>query len=183
MKLCILAVGHKLPEWVAKGCAEYLKRMPRELPTSVVEIKPEMRGSKTREQLLAAENVRLQAALQGYRRIVVLDERGALKAAAAEDGTSLNRADIALGKARGALGMGVGSRGLEKMAKDRPHFIAAASHALPALIPVAGGVLIRDAKGQIAGVVGVSGDTSDNDEKAAAAGIAAAGYTADGGQG
>ena len=77
MKLCILAVGHKLPEWVAKGCAEYLKRMPRELPMSVVEIKPEMRGSKTREQLLAAENVRLQAALQGFRRIVVLDERGA----------------------------------------------------------------------------------------------------------
>lgn len=77
MKLCILAVGHKLPEWVAKGCAEYLKRMPRELPTSVVEIKPEPRGSKTREQLLAAEYVRLQAALQGFRRIVVLDERGA----------------------------------------------------------------------------------------------------------
>ena len=77
MKLCILAVGHKLPEWVAKGCAEYLKRMPRELPTSVVEIKPELRGSKTREQLLAAEYVRLQAALQGFRRIVVLDERGA----------------------------------------------------------------------------------------------------------
>ena len=77
MKLCILAVGHKLPEWVAKGCAEYLKRMPRELPTSVVEIKPEPRGAKTREQLLAAESVRLQAALQGYRRIVVLDERGA----------------------------------------------------------------------------------------------------------
>jgi len=76
MKLCILAVGHKLPEWVAKGCAEYLKRMPRELPMSVVEIKPEMRGSKTREQLLAAEKVRLQAALQGFRRIVVLDERG-----------------------------------------------------------------------------------------------------------
>ena len=77
MKLCILAVGHKLPEWVAKGCAEYLKRMPHELPTSVVEIKPELRGSKTREQLLAAEYVRLQAALQGFRRIVVLDERGA----------------------------------------------------------------------------------------------------------
>jgi 23S rRNA (pseudouridine1915-N3)-methyltransferase len=77
MKLGILAVGHKLPEWVAKGCAEYIKRMPRELPLVVVEIKPEPRGSKTREQLLAAENVRLQAALQGFRRIVVLDERGA----------------------------------------------------------------------------------------------------------
>ena len=76
MRLGILAVGHKLPDWVAKGCAEYVKRMPRELPLCVVEIKPEPRSGKSREQLLAAEYVRLQAALQGYRRIVVLDERG-----------------------------------------------------------------------------------------------------------
>lgn len=77
MKLGILAVGHKLPDWVATGCAEYIKRMPRELPLSVAEIKPEPRGSKTREQLLAAEKSRLQAALPGFDRIVVLDERGA----------------------------------------------------------------------------------------------------------
>ena len=80
MKLGIVAVGHKLPEWVAQGCAEYIKRMPRELPLLVVEIKPEARGArgaKTREQLLAAEKTRLQAALQGFKRIVVLDERGA----------------------------------------------------------------------------------------------------------
>ena len=77
MKLGVLAVGHKLPDWVAKGCAEYIKRMPRELPLSVVEIKPEPRSSKTREQLLAAEKSRLLAALPGYARIVVLDERGA----------------------------------------------------------------------------------------------------------
>jgi len=76
MKLGILAVGHKLPDWVARGCAEYIKRMPRELPLAVVEIKPEPRGSKTREQLLAAERSRLQGALPGYNRIVVLDERG-----------------------------------------------------------------------------------------------------------
>ena len=76
MRLGILAVGHKLPDWVAKGCAEYVKRMPRELPMSVVEIKPEPRGSKTREQLLAAEKTRLQAALAGFNRLVVLDERG-----------------------------------------------------------------------------------------------------------
>ena len=69
-------MGHKLPDWVAKGCAEYIKRMPRELPLSVVEIKPEPRGSKTREQLLAAEKVRLETALSGFSRIVVLDERG-----------------------------------------------------------------------------------------------------------
>jgi 23S rRNA (pseudouridine1915-N3)-methyltransferase len=80
MKLGIVAVGHKLPEWVAKGCAEYIKRMPRELSLIVIEIKPEARGArgaKTREQLLAAEKTRLQAALQGFKRIVVLDERGA----------------------------------------------------------------------------------------------------------
>ena len=77
MRLGILAVGHKLPDWVAAGCAEYVKRMPRELPMSVVEIKPEPRGTKSREQLLAAEKTRLLAALQGFARVVVLDERGA----------------------------------------------------------------------------------------------------------
>lgn len=76
MRLGILAVGHRLPDWVAKGCAEYIKRMPRELPLSVIEIKPEPRGSKTREQLLAAEKSRLQAALPAGSRIVILDERG-----------------------------------------------------------------------------------------------------------
>ena len=53
MKLAILAVGHRQPGWVDEGCAEYLKRMPRELAMTVTEIKPEPRGSKTREQLLA----------------------------------------------------------------------------------------------------------------------------------
>jgi 23S rRNA (pseudouridine1915-N3)-methyltransferase len=76
MKLTILAVGHKLPDWVAAGCSEYIKRMPRELPLTVLEIKPEPRGTKTRELLLSAEKTRLQAALQGFSRIVVLDERG-----------------------------------------------------------------------------------------------------------
>jgi 23S rRNA (pseudouridine1915-N3)-methyltransferase len=76
MKLSILAVGHRLPAWVAVGCAEYEKRMPRELPLSVVEIRPEPRGAKNRGQLLAAERVRLQAALQGFPRAVALDERG-----------------------------------------------------------------------------------------------------------
>ena len=77
MRLAVVAVGHKLPDWVARGCAEYIKRMPRELPLSVVEIRPEPRGGKTREQLLAAEKGRLEPALAGFGRIVVLDERGA----------------------------------------------------------------------------------------------------------
>lgn len=76
MKFAILAVGHKPPAWVAQGCAEYVKRMPRELPVSIVEVKPEGRGAKSREQLLAAEKNRLLAVLQGYDRVIVLDERG-----------------------------------------------------------------------------------------------------------
>ncbi len=106
--------------------------------------------------------------------IAVLDARGALKAYGAEEGTSLARAAIAEGKAYGALGMGLGSRTIAKMAAERPHFIAAATHAVRKLIPVAGGVLIKDQAGKIIGAVGVSGDISDNDEIAALAGIKAA---------
>ena len=76
MKLLVLAVGHRQPEWVSAGCAEYQKRMPRELPVSVVAIKPETRGSKSREQLLAAEAGRIREALPASCRLVVLDERG-----------------------------------------------------------------------------------------------------------
>lgn len=77
MKLAILAVGHKPPDWVTDGCADYLRRMPRELGLAIIEVKPEARGAKTREQLLAAEKTRLLAVLHNYPRIVVLDERGA----------------------------------------------------------------------------------------------------------
>ena len=76
MRLSILAVGHRQPAWVNEGCAEYLKRMPRELPASVTEIKPETRGSKTREQLLSAEKGRIADALPASCRLVVLDEKG-----------------------------------------------------------------------------------------------------------
>ena len=114
--------------------------------------------------------------------VVVYDGRGALKALLAEDGTSLKRAEIAMGKAYGALALGVGSRALHKMATDRPYFVAAATHAVGGqLVPVPGGVLIKDGQGQILGAVGVPGDTSDNDEIAAAAGIEAAGLVFDAG--
>ena len=87
-----------------------------------------------------------------------------------------------MGKAYGALAMGVGSRALHKMATDRPYFVAAATHAVGGqLVPVPGGVLIKDAQGGILGAVGVSGDTSDNDEIAAAGGIEAAGLVFDAG--
>jgi uncharacterized protein GlcG (DUF336 family) len=112
--------------------------------------------------------------------VLVLDARGVPKAFAAEDGTSLRRYEIAHGKAHGALSMGIGSRTLGKRAEERPHFIAAVTHVVGgALIPVPGGVLIRDADRAIIGAVGVSGDTSDNDEAAALAGIAVTGLTGD----
>ena len=112
--------------------------------------------------------------------VAVLDARGALKAYAAEDKMSLRRFDIARGKAYGAIAMGIGSRTLGKMAAERPHFVAAAGNAIGGtLIPVAGGVLIKTAQGELVGAVGISGDTSDNDEAAAMAGIEAAGFKAD----
>ncbi len=113
--------------------------------------------------------------------VVVLDQRGVVIAAASEDGTSLSRFEIARGKASGALAFNLGSRKLGDMAVERPHFFAAAAHAVAGIIPVAGGVLIKDGDGTVLGAVGVSGDTSDNDEAAALAGIAAAGFVGDGG--
>jgi len=112
--------------------------------------------------------------------VCVLDARGVLKAYAAEDGTALRRADIAIGKAYGALAMGVGSNSLGKRAVERPHFIGAVNGAIGgAMIPVAGGVLIRGDDNAIIGCVGVTGDTSDNDDLAARAGIHAAGMKDD----
>ena len=114
--------------------------------------------------------------------VTVLDARGTTKALAAEDGTSLKRGEIAHGKAHGALALGIGSRAIAKRAVEQPTFIAAVTHAAGgALIPVPGGVLVRDAGGALLGAVGMSGDTSDNDEVAALAGIKAAGLTADAG--
>ena len=114
--------------------------------------------------------------------VVVLDIRASVKAAAVGDGSSLARFDIARAKAKGALAFNMGTRALEKIAKDRPHFFAGAVAAVDGgIVPVPGGVLIRDAAGVIIGSVGVSGDTSDNDEAAALAGIAASGFVGDGG--
>lgn len=112
--------------------------------------------------------------------VAVLDARGALRAFAAEDNTSLRRAEIAIGKANGSLAMGLGSRTLAKMAAERAYFLAAVTHAVGgSLIPVPGGVLVKDQSGALLGAVGISGDTSDNDEIAAVAGIEAAGCKAD----
>ena len=112
--------------------------------------------------------------------IAVLDARGAVRCLLSEDGTSLHRADIAIGKAYGAIALGISSRKLGERAESQAYFVAAAAHAAGGrLVPVAGGVLIRDAAGVLIGAVGISGDTSDNDEAACCAGIAAAGLVAE----
>lgn len=112
--------------------------------------------------------------------IVVLDARGAVKMAVAEDGTSLKRAEVAMGKAHGAVAMGLGSRTLYTRSQSQPSFIAAVTHAVGGLlVPVPGGVLVCSKDGELLGAVGISGDSSDNDEEAALAGIAAVGLVGD----
>jgi uncharacterized protein GlcG (DUF336 family) len=112
--------------------------------------------------------------------VAVYDARGALKAFAAEDGTSLRRAEIAMGKAHGALALGMGSRAIATRAVEQGYFVAAVTHAVGgSLVPVPGGVLIRDRNGGLVGAIGISGDISDNDEICAVAGIQAVGLTAD----
>jgi uncharacterized protein GlcG (DUF336 family) len=108
--------------------------------------------------------------------VAVMDDGGHLVAFKREDNSSLLRFDIATGKAWGALGMGVPSRALEQRSKERPGFVNGLITASGGrLIPAAGGVLIKDDNGLTIGAVGISGDTSDNDETCAFAGIEAAG--------
>ncbi|AXS38859.1 heme-binding protein [Breoghania sp. L-A4] len=112
--------------------------------------------------------------------VVVLDAGGHAVALARQDGSSILRPQIANGKAFGALSVGAGSRWLDANAQTRPHFIQALNGASGGMIvPVPGGVLVRDASGEIIGAVGVTGDTSDNDEAIAVSAIEALGLTAD----
>ncbi|MFP5314379.1 MAG: GlcG/HbpS family heme-binding protein [Actinomycetes bacterium] len=111
--------------------------------------------------------------------VVVLDAGGHVIAAARQDGASNNRFEIAQGKAYGALALGMGSRAIMERAEQQAYFIAAATATLGGrLIPVPGGVLIRDNDSIIKGAVGISGDSSDNDETAATTAIEASGLTA-----
>ena len=112
--------------------------------------------------------------------IGVLDAGGHLVAFKREDKSGILRFDIAFGKAWGALGMGFGSRTLFERAEKTPMFfttLAAASGGRVVTNP--GGVLIKNAGGDIIGAVGISGDTADKDEACAVAGIEAAGLKAD----
>ena len=112
--------------------------------------------------------------------VVVLDAGGHVVCAKREDGSGIVRFEIAVGKAYGALGMGWGSRTMMERAAQNPNFltsIVAASEGR--LVPNPGGVLIRDGGGGVIGAVGISGDTGDNDEIIAVAGIEAAGLKTD----
>ncbi len=108
--------------------------------------------------------------------IAVLDEAGALKAFAREDGASMFRFEVAQAKAWGAVGMGVASRVLGQRAKDNPNFfVSLAATAHGKFLPQTGAVVIKDAAGQVIGAAGASGGTGDEDEAICIAGIEAAG--------
>ena len=110
---------------------------------------------------------------------VVLDARGALRAAVSEDSTSIARWKVAHGKAHGAISMGVSSRVLSTMAIERPYFVGALPSILPeGVIPVPGGVLVKDAGGAVIGAAGPRATPSDNDETALMAALAACGLSA-----
>ena len=111
--------------------------------------------------------------------VVVLDARGSIVAALSEDGCAQLRPRVAHGRANAAIGLGMGTRALMNRAEQQAYFVQAVNGVLGGdMVPVPGGVLIRAADGELIGAVGISGDTSDNDEAAALAGIAAAGLTA-----
>ena len=112
--------------------------------------------------------------------VVVLDAGGHLVAMKREDKSGILRTDIATGKAWGTLGMGFGGREFARRAQTNPVFLQALMVASGGrIVPVPGGVLVRDQDGAIIGSVGISGDTSDKDEICAVDAIRAAGLTPD----
>lgn len=107
--------------------------------------------------------------------VVVLDAGGHVQAFEREDGAAPGRFQIAHGKAYGAVMFGAPSSKIGEIAIERPHFGAALNGVYGGqVVPVPGGVLVKDKKGAIIGAVGVTGDTSENDAAAALAGIEAA---------
>lgn len=111
--------------------------------------------------------------------VAVLDAGGHLLAFQRQDGAPTLRPQIATAKAGGALALGVSSRKIGEMAAERPTFIASLGPISPhGVVPAAGGVIVVDEEGVAIGAVGITGDTSDNDELCALAGIAEAGLSA-----
>jgi len=112
--------------------------------------------------------------------VVVLDAGGHEVALKREDGSGIIRVEIAHAKAYGALGMGLSSRAIGARLAQRPVFAGSLTVISDGrLATAAGGVLIKDAAGDVIGAVGISGDTSEKDELAAIKGIEAAGLNAD----
>ena len=115
--------------------------------------------------------------------VIVLDAGGQTKVLKREDDASLLRPEIAMGKAWGVLGMGFGGRELARRAEQMPAFFTALNAMSGGrMVALPGGVLIKNAEGAVIGSVGISGDTSDNDETCAVYGIEAAGLIADTGR-
>ncbi|KJH76771.1 MULTISPECIES: GlcG/HbpS family heme-binding protein [unclassified Pseudomonas] len=130
---------------------------------------------------LASRAIRL-ARQAGFKPMAaaVLDTAGHPLAVLRDEHASFLRPQIATGKARGCLGMGFGGRELARRAQAMPAFFDAINSLTGGeVIPVAGGVLIRNAQGQLIGAIGISGDTSDNDERCAVQAIDQVGLIAD----
>ncbi|MEL6451029.1 MAG: heme-binding protein [Pseudomonadota bacterium] len=112
--------------------------------------------------------------------VVVLDAGGHVQAFEREDGAAPGRFAIAHGKAYGAIMLGMAGRAQMARAEAQAYFMASVNGVFGGqVIPVPGGVLVRDKKGVVIGAVGVTGDTSDNDAAAAVAGIEAVSLTAE----
>lgn len=112
--------------------------------------------------------------------VAVLDAGGHLLAFQRQDGSSALRPQIAIGKAAGALGLGMSSRKIAEMAAERPSFVAALGSIAPGgVIPAAGGLVFVDTAGAVVGAIGVTGDTSDNDEACALYALGVSGLNVD----
>ena len=110
--------------------------------------------------------------------VVVLDAGGHVKAFEREDGAAPGRFPIAHGKAYGSVMLGMAGRAQMARAEQQAYFMAAVNGAFGGqVVPVPGGLLVRDKKGEVIGAVGVTGDTSDNDAEAGMAGIEATGLS------
>lgn len=132
------------------------------------------------QQIIAAALTKAREANYRPMGVAVIDDSGHLVAFAREDGASMFRFDVALGKAWAAVGMGASSRVLGQRAKDNPNFfVSLAATANGRFLAQTGAVLIKDAEGQVLGAVGASGGTGDEDEIICIAGVHAAGYVCD----
>lgn len=109
--------------------------------------------------------------------VVVLDAGGHVKGFLREDGAAPGRFAIAHGKAYGSVMLGMAGGAQMARAEQQAYFMAAVNGVYGGqVVPVPGGVLVRDGDGTVVGAVGLTGDTSDNDAIAALAGVEAAGF-------